>query len=395
MRILLLTLRIPYPLTDGGAIAMYGLMEQLHRLGNELTICSLNTKKHYHDPDILSLFGRVETTDIDTSPQILPALRSFLWENTAYNIQRFDVPDHHELIKKLLHKNKYDIIQLEGVYLAHYIPTIRRITDTPIVLRAHNVEYKIWEKYAQEESNWLKCLYFKHLAKRGKIFERKSLPLTDGVIAFTQTDANAFRKLGYNGPLEVVSSGYSIPEKAATENVIPNTIAFLGSLEWLPNKQGLDWFMNHILPIVVDTLPDVVFHLAGKNPPPQIEKKESDHVIFHGYIPDAKEFLEDKAVVIVPLLSGSGIRMKILEGLSLGKCMVSTSLGADGTEAVSGQHLLIADNAHDFAQSIIQILKDDELRIKLSRSGRNHAIQHFGWDKVLTNLEAFYQHLRR
>lgn len=393
MKILILTLRIPFPLTDGGAIAMYGLMEKLSQAGHQLTIASLNTKKHYYDPNVLTPFGRVETTDIDTTPHIIPAIRSFLWERNAYNIQRFDVPAHHDLLKKILYKNKFDIIQLEGVYLAHYIPTIRRMTDTPIVLRAHNVEYKIWEKYAQEEPNKLKKFYFSHLAKRGKYFEKKSLPLTDGVITFTKTDAEYFRKLGYSGQLEIISAGYNVPNELPRVNIFPNTLAFMGSLEWLPNRQGLDWFVKLIFPLILKEIPEAILHIAGKNPPTFIEEYASDNVIFHGFVPVATEFLKDKAVVIVPLLSGSGIRIKILEGLSNGKCIVSTSLGADGTDTIHGQQLLIADNPQAFAQEVVKVLKDDSLRVKLSQKGREHALLHFGWEQVLASLEAFYQRL--
>jgi glycosyltransferase involved in cell wall biosynthesis len=393
MKIMIMTLRVPFPLTDGGAIAMYGLIEKLSQSGHQLTIAALNTQKHYYDPNVLSPFGRVETTDVDTTPRLIPAIRSFLWERNAYNIQRFDVPAHHDLLKKILYKNKFDIVQLEGVYLAHYIPTIRRMTDTPIVLRAHNVEYKIWEKYAQQEPNILKRFYFSHLAKRGKYFEKKSLPLTDGVITFTKTDAEHYRKLGYSGLLEVISAGYNVPKDLPNVKVQPNTLAFMGSLEWLPNRQGLDWFIKQVYPHILKASPNTTLHIAGKNPPSYIEEYANEHIIFHGYVPDAGEFLKDKAVVIVPLLSGSGIRIKILEGLSNGKCIVSTTLGADGTDTIHGHQLLLADDPIDFANHVINVLQDESLRIKLSQKGREHAIQHFGWDQVLSCLEAFYQRL--
>ncbi|MFW5659387.1 MAG: glycosyltransferase, partial [Bacteroidota bacterium] len=180
MRILQLALRIPYPLRDGGAIAIYNNTKYLSAAGHEVTLLALNTTKHHQDPSVMAEHARVITTDIDTTPRAVPALKNLLFGRLPYNVERFDVPEHHERLAKLLQAEQFDVILFERVYLGVYLETIRKYSDAPVILRAHNVEYEIWQRLASNESNLAKRLLYKQLALRGEAFERSVLPRFDG-----------------------------------------------------------------------------------------------------------------------------------------------------------------------------------------------------------------------
>jgi polysaccharide biosynthesis protein PslH len=396
LRILVLTLRIPYPLLDGGAVAMYGLIKGLHDAGHNIDLCALNTQKHWQDPAVMrSVVDQVVATPIDTQPRIFPAIQNLLFESTAYNIQRFWSPAYADQLKTLLNQQQFDIIQLEGVYLAQYLPVIRAHSQAPVVLRAHNVEYHIWQRMAQHAKHPIKRWYFNVLAERGAEYERKQLHNFDGIAAISEEDRQAFQDLGYIKPLINLPSGVAVEPVQQPMQPLPNSVAFLGSLEWLPNQQGLSWFMNNVWPQVLQAVPEATFHLAGRNAPEWIADwgKHRPQVHFYGTVPDAAAFLANKAVVIVPLQSGSGIRIKVIEAMMLHKAIVSTTIGIGGIPAIDGTHVLLADSAEHFAAQLTRLLTDPSMSDQLANQGFELAQSLYTWTAIVQRLTDFYQEI--
>ena len=246
MHILQLTLRIPFPLTDGGAQAMYHLGQALHSAGHRLTVAALNTRKHHQNPTVLSDYAQVVATDLDTTPRLLPALWCEAFGALPYNIARFQSAAHAATLHGLLQCQTFDAILLEGVYLAPYIPVLRAHSRAPVILRAHNVEYDIWAQYARYERHPLRRWFFNRMARRGKAFETQALKQFDGVAALTPQDAEAFRALGYDGPLAVIPAGAMPPPSDLPPVTAAPQIGFLANMEWLPNVQGLEWFLQEV-----------------------------------------------------------------------------------------------------------------------------------------------------
>jgi glycosyltransferase involved in cell wall biosynthesis len=154
--------------------------------------------------------------------------------------------------------------------------------------------------------------------------------------------------------------GISVPIGINPEDYRPNfssykkhlSISFIGSLDWMPNQEGLIWFLDKVWENVHSHFPELTLHIAGRNTPDWIRKMKRKNVIIHGEVPSAKHFINKHSLMLVPLRSGSGMRAKILEGMALGKTVISTSIGLEGIHAQDRAEVLIADSAEDFIKSI-------------------------------------------
>lgn len=373
---------------------MLQLRQALQRSGCGVELAALNTPKHHAPPEVIESLAPAWATDIDTRIRPVAALRNLLASKLPYNVERFWSAAHADSLKERIAAARPNLVLMEGVYLALYIDAVRRAAPRlPVVLRAHNVEYQIWERYAAAERPGPRRWYFQHLVRRGEIFEREQLPRFDGVAALTAEDAAHFRRLGYSGPLAVLPPGVEPPENAAPTPTEANSLCFLGSLEWLPNLQGLDWFLDEVWPRLRRLRPDAQFHIAGRNPPDGLYARAGDGVTVHGPVPDALEFLGRYGAVVVPLLSGSGIRMKILEAMAWGKAVVTTPVGAEGIDAPEGHALRRAADPEAFAQACAALLDAPDEAARMGAAARAWVIDRFGWAALAPRYLDFFRSL--
>ncbi|MEL7376029.1 MAG: glycosyltransferase family 4 protein [Bacteroidota bacterium] len=357
MKILVLSKKFPFPLKDGESQAIHGLCKSLHELGCQVSLLAMNTSKHFYSektlPECMDHFDEVRTVVVDNQLKVGPAL-SNLVRNNSYHISRFDNPDYRQALRRWLKRESFDIIQLETVYLAPYLDTIRRHTDAPVVMRAHNVEHEIWERRCKNLGFGPKRWYLKRLTRQLARYEREQLNQYDLLLPITKRDEERFRKLGYKGKSHVLPLGLD------ADNITPNynsysqqpSIHFIGSLDWTPNIEGLQWFLNKAWPGIHREFPQLEFHIAGRNMPHALMALEMDQVFVHGEVEDAQAFVTQHSISIVPLLSGSGMRAKILEAMALGRTVISTSIGLEGIRAEHRHHLLIADTPQQFVEAI-------------------------------------------
>lgn len=393
LKILILTLRVPYPLKDGGSIAMHQVIKSLALGGHDLTLAMLNTHKHFQDPSVLSQYAAsIHTIKINTTPSYAKALKNLLWGKFPYNIERFFHPDFENLLTHLLNQKQFDIIQLEGVYLSVYAPLLKKLTKTPLVLRAHNVEFEIWKRLAQSVSFLPKKLYFYYLAQSGKKFEKNSLNFFKGIIPITSKDEKTFRTLGYRGAIQVIPACITPNNrKAPNAPPLPKSCCFLGSLDWLANRQGLFWFLKNVWRKINSEKSEL--HIAGRNPTPEILQLQLPGVFVHGETPDAAAFLEKYAIVVIPLLSGSGMRIKMIEAMSLGKCVIATPIGAEGILGTDGEHFVIAHNAQEFINKLNYYWNNPGARQKIEKNAIALVENKYNCNHLADKLEQFYQTL--
>lgn len=401
MRILQLTNKIPYPPKDGGAIATLNISKGLARLGHEIDILGMNTDKHFVDlsqipSDIAQLLAIYEVR-INTRLSILDAAKNLFFSHYPYNAERFFNQPYTLALEKLLQHQEYDIIQLEGLYLAFYIPIIRKHSNARIALRAHNIEHEIWDRNAQQESSIIKKWYLKKLSRRIKRFKLSILNHYDFLVPITERDAAQYKRLGNTKPIHVVPAGYDMPpEMLYSESADFPSLFFIGALDWFPNQEGLLWFLDKVWPDLRVKHSSLEFHIAGRNAPKWIQKRftDSPNVKFHGEIDDAHQFINQYAVMIAPLFSGSGMRVKIIEGMALGKTIVTTSIGAEGIDVVSGKHLMVEDNEQDFLKSIDQVLTNRSLFDAIGNEAFDFVKNRYNNHRISESLANFYeQHL--
>ncbi len=257
-------------------------------------------------------------------------------------------------------------------------------------MRAHNIEFEIWQRLAYNHRNPMLKWYLSLLAKRLKKFEIQELGNMDVLIPITKRDKAVFVNLGFSKRSCVIEAGVDKVEEYSSIPTNKNCF-FLGALDWMPNKEGIMWFLNKVWSKVRAQLPDATIDIAGRNFPLTMKKISGNGVKIIGEVPDAKIFMQDKAIMIVPLLSGSGMRIKIIEAMAMGKTVISTAIGAEGISYTSGKDILIADNATEFANALIRCMKDQGLVEQLGENAI-HTINHNYLNHTLVKkLLSFYQ----
>lgn len=352
--------KFPFPLKDGESIAVTYLSHALSDLGCEITLLSMNTTKHYFNldelPEAFNHYKEIHVTRLDNNLRIKDAIIN-LFSKESYHVSRFVCPDFKNKLIELLTSNEYDVVQLETLYLAPYIDVIKTHSKALVTMRAHNVEHEIWERISENTRFLPKRLYLKYLTGKLRRYELDHLNDYDYLIAVSERDLKKFKSLGYkNGamasPIGLDVKNYVKISKAAEKTT---DLCFIGALDWMPNMEGLQWFLEKVWPEVHQRHPELKFHIAGRNTPESLLKLNVPNVVVHGEVHDAIHFINAHRVMIVPLFSGSGMRVKILEGMALGKIVVTTTLGKEGIHAENNKHLLIADNPAAFIETIDKI----------------------------------------
>lgn len=398
MNILLICNKSPWPPDEGGPIAMNAMVEGLIDAGHNVKVLAINSNKYSVDVNRIPVNYRektkIELVYIDLSVKAFPALVNLL-KGKSYHVQRFITPDFSITLENILKKNSFDIVQLETLFIAPYIPLIRKHSMALIFLRAHNVEHLIWERVSNGEKNILKRLYLKHLAATLKDFELNALKKVDGVIAITPVDANFFSQ--YIDKIKVISIPFGIQptlinkyHESNEQRERKNVLFHLGSMNWMPNIEGIRWFLNEVWPEVKRKHPDLQFHLAGRQMPKWLYEYTDEQTLIDGEIPNAIEYMKSNAIMVVPLFSGSGIRIKIIEGMLAGCAIITTTIGAEGINYSNGEHLLIADDKQEFIACIDMLVQNKELSKKIGNNASSFIGEHHDNSKLIKQLETFY-----
>ena len=394
IRILQVTNRMPWPLNDGGNLATFAIAKHLGELGHSVVLATLNTNKHWQDPAHLASVAEVHAVDIDTSLRPIPMALGLL-RSIPYNIARFRSAEFDALLVRLVKEKKPDFVQMEGSYQALFVPAIRAVSDVPILLRSHNMEWRIWERMWANEKNPLKRFYLKDMYRKIRRCEEETLHSFDGVVAITEEDEAWYRDQGFKGKLTTVNAGADLSRYVPGKEWPPeNRVGFIGSMEWEPNVQGVKWFLEEVWPKVHAANPKAEFHVAGKNPAPWMAKwNDIPGVEFHGMVDDAIAFLRGIGVFVVPLLSGSGMRLKIVEALAMKKCVLSTAVGAEGISVTHGKDVLLADSPKDFANSLLQLIGSPERARLLATQGHATILEAYYWRVLILKFVDFYKGL--
>lgn len=373
MRILQLMNKVPWPPKDGGAIACLNMTKGFSMLGHEVTVLSMNTSKHHirikDMPPHIRSKADFRLVEVSASVNWLEATLNFLFSRLPYNAQRFISDEFSFELIKLLTEKSFDVIQLEGLYLCPYIPVIRKYSEAVIAYRAHNIEYEIWERTAQL-SEGLRSTYLRNLSKRIKHFEISYLNQYDLLVPITDRDGMILDALGNTKPRHTSQTGIDFASLVPTAKKLEFPSLFhIGALDWAPNQEGLIWFFDHCWPRIHSENPEIKFYLAGRNAPEWFERHiKLEGVEYLGEINDAYDFINSKAVMVVPLFSGSGMRIKIIEGMALGKPIVTTDIGTEGIPTEDGNNILIANDADQFTEAITRLINDRELSDRIGKN---------------------------
>jgi polysaccharide biosynthesis protein PslH len=396
MKILFLTSKPPYPLSDGGCIATFNLIEAFADAGHEIHVLSIATPKHPapdNMPQSVSGKAHFHFVDIDTSVALLDMIANLAFSRLPYNAARFISADYKAKLEHLLQAHTFDIVQLEGLYVCPYIDTVRAGTGAFLAFRSHNLEHEIWKRAAASEKRSAKKGYIKHLARRLERFERSFINKYDAIIPITERDSKAFAKLGNARPCHISPAGYNMGKwKEQGTGKHQTDIFFLGALDWKPNRDGITWFLDNVWGNLSNKFPKLKFYLAGRNAPASFAAKV-EHIaglVYLGEVPDASLFMRQHGIMVVPLFSGSGMRVKIIEGMAMGKPIISTPVGAEGIECTSGENIIVAGCQQAFFSEICRLVETPAIAAQIGANAREFVEENYDSNAIAYSLLSFY-----
>jgi glycosyltransferase involved in cell wall biosynthesis len=382
---------------DGGCIAIHHITQGLLQSGVGVKVLAIATPKHpvvteqlpadyLHDT-------RFEAVFVDTTPKKWMALKSLFWAQ-SYHVSRFYTKEVAARLIQILQTEQFDIVHLESLFVASYIPVIRKYSKAKIVYRAHNVEHHVWEGVVKQEQRWMQRLFFKFLSRQLRRCETELIRHIDGYMAISEPDAQFFRKLAPQVKGTVIPFGVDLEHYQPDTHYIPSDtpeLFHIGSMNWLPNEEGISWFLDQVWPLLHEHFPDITFALAGRRMPEQFYGLQLPNVQIAGEVPDARKFMLSKDIMIVPLLSGSGVRIKIVEGMALAKTVITTSVGAQGLGVEHGKNILIADTPEEFVTAVAKCIKTPDLCTIIGENAAEYIALHHNNEWITEQLLQFYQ----
>ncbi|MDD2412830.1 MAG: glycosyltransferase family 4 protein [Bacteroidales bacterium] len=397
MRILQICNKPPYPPIEGGPIAMNAITQGLIESGHQVQVLAVNSSKFAGKelPEEYQTKTSYQEVDIDLSIKPLQALIN-LFSLKSLHVERYKIKALYNKITEILKNQEFDIIHFESIFLAFLIPIIRKYSNAKIVIRTHNVEHLIWKRLANNEGNLLKKIYLHHIANTLKRFELKILNKADGILSITEQDAQFFREQNVQTPITGLPFGINLKSiKIAQRNTKTEkpSLFFIGSLNWQPNLEGIEWFLKEVWNRPDFDFSEYELHIAGRHTPSHLYEFANERTVIHGEVDDALQFMANHDVMIVPLWSGSGVRIKIIEAFLMEKAVISTSVGAEGLNYTNGTDVFIADDASSFSNSIHALLKDAENCKKIGTNARKLISDFHNNELIINKLIDIYKEL--
>jgi glycosyltransferase involved in cell wall biosynthesis len=402
MKILLLCNKSPYPAVEGGPIAMNMIIEGLIRAGHSVKVLAVNSNKYKVDISSIPMGYRkktgIELVYINLSIRPFDAFLN-LFTSRSYHVERFISRDLENALIRILHAEKFDIVQFEMLYMSPYARIVRKFSDARIVLRTHNIEHLIWQRVAETTKNPLKRYYLRHLVRKLNNYECSVVRQFDGIASITEQDAVFFRSEQCLRPengkqIPVIAIPFGIdPDQFPVADEEPEfpSLFSIGAMDWIPNLEGICWFLEKVWPEINHRYPHLHYYLAGRHMPGWLMEKKIPNVIVVGEVENSQAFMRSKALLIVPLFSGSGIRVKIIEGMANGKTIISTTVGAEGIRYSREKNIFIADTPEEFIRCISNCVENKVLSETVGRNARNLVLAEYNRDLIISKLTGFYE----
>ena len=393
MRILVVSPFLPYPPNWGFGKRVYHLMEVLARTHSVSLLTYADERDSPHVEALKAFCAAVHTVPSRALlfGKRLAQLRSVASPMSFQRRSTYTEAMQRKL-DELAHGEPFDIIQVESSQMACFEFDPRSI----VVLDEHNVEYELYYRMYQSERSTMRRLFswFEyHKFRREEVASWRS---AGGCLMSSEREMAILRTMCPLTPATVVPNAVDTDYfKPADEAVDPDAIVFTGLMKYRPNVDAAIFFVDEILPRILARRPTAMFYVVGGDAPPAVTRLASRNVVVTGTVDDVRPYVHRAAVVAVPLRMGSGTRLKVLEGLSMGKPMVSTSLGCEGIDLVHREHLLIADDPRSFASGILELMSKPEVAATLGTHGRNLMLRRYRWEAAADELDGFYGRLRR
>lgn len=394
MRILFLSLYVPYPPNDGGRIRTWNILQQIAQR-HEVTLGTF--AKAGGDREPLAVLRKMCREVVTVEQPQLPARTLLhriagLFRHTPASLRQYRSLLLSNALRRWAGERAFDVVHVDQIYLAQYAPALHPL---PTVLTHHNIESEAQRRELQitPPRSALRRLLNRLENLRWQHYEVASSRRFSALACVSERDATYFRRHAPLVPAIVVPNGVDTQHFQPSEQSCQNPVLlFTGRMDYSPNVDAITWFCDEILPQVQCEIPTTQLLIVGRDPAPEVlELSAHPNVQVTGAVPDVRPYFAQAAVHIVPLRFGAGTRLKILEAMALGTSIVSTTLGSEGLDLEPEQDLAIADSATEFARCTIDLLKSSSRRDRLSAQARRTAEARFDWSIIAREQERAYQ----
>lgn len=394
MRILQLTPQLPWPPDNGGRVGIFNILKNLAR-HHSITLVSFVTEVSKTSGAALEPYcDRIITVQSQTASSKWGMFKN-LFSAEPYTMAKFFSPKMAAEIRAITHSGAIDLVHIDHLHMAGYIDQVP--PGLPIVLREHNIESAILRRFAEHASNPAIRWYVGLQAQRLKRYEATMAPLFDRCITVTDVDASVLRQMAPAARVEAIPAGVDTElfhPNAVPVQAEPFRIVTTGDYSWAPTADGLTQFVRTVFPLIRASLPEVRLSVVGRNPPDWLRRLTPESGIDTlGRVADVRPEILRGAVFVVPTRIGSGIRLKILEAMALGRPVVSTSIGCEGIDAVNGVNLVVADAPDVFAAAVVRLLGNPSERDRLAAAAVHLIETRYTWAALVDQLSALYETL--
>jgi glycosyltransferase involved in cell wall biosynthesis len=396
VRVLLLCQVLPYPPDSGAKLKTWNLIKWLGAR-YDLTLVAFARQ----DPVAAIEALRHHCRAVHTTPMRRGAARDTwalaraLAAGEPWLITRDSRRAMHALVRQVARDGAFDVVHVDQLNMAQYAAPI----EAPTVLDAHNALWLLCERLAAGATRGWRRLLLRREAQHLRAYEGAVGRRCDALVCVSETDRRAWQQVaGASVPITVIPIGIDADELTPLpRRPSANRVVHIGTMFWPPNVDAVRWFLEEVWPRILAARPDAACDIIGAEPPRTLRNlaASTSSVQLHGYVSDPRPLLANAGAVVVPLLAGSGMRVKILTALAHGLPVVSTTIGCEGIDVEPGRDLLVADGAADFAAAALRLLDEPELAAALGRNGRRLIEQRYDYRRVLAPLAALYAAARR
>lgn len=360
---------------------MWNLMEGMRALGHEVHVAALNTSKQYCPPDNVpdAIRATYHYTLFDTDLRYRPlSALTQLYANVPYHVQRFHNKAMERHVEAILANGQYDLVVAESLYAAPVAQVAAQL-GVPVVLRAHNAEHVIWNNLSRSAKDPLRRLLYGHMAQRILKYELAMLATFHSSACISKDDIAVFREAG--SAAHLYHAPFGLGMDAMDDDLDPgpdHCIYHLGSMEWLPHREAMTWFLTKVWPAVHAADARIQCHLGGKGIERALPGMDAPGIVLHCDTVDARSFTRQRPILIAPSFSGSGVMVKVVEAMAAGKAIVTTPNGARGLSAAHGHNMMVSAKPEEWATWIVHLANDAAARKRLGEAAKHTATTEHG-----------------
>lgn len=396
-RVLFMCARLPFPLDSGGKQRTFHLLTALSR-GFDVTLLTFTsgTEPARYPRELAELCSEIVTVHNPHIDQAAPRLLlDSLVHGMPFTTLKYTSPQMRAEVVRLTTETRFDLLHIDQLQMAQYVEAARGV---PKILNAHNIESQLWQRHVDNHGGPMRAM-FSWQQRLVAAMEKRACEDVDSVIACSKEDCEWVRQHTSQQDVYLVANGVNAKQLAELDEqtpqpVEPNTLVFVGSMDWPPNNEGAMHFLREIWPGIKRRVAGARFWVVGRKPSAKLRAQAASdpNVVVTGAVDEVIPYVQRATLCVVPLYSGSGTRLKILEGFALGKCVVSTALGAEGIDAVDGQSICIAHDDAQLADLVVEMLGDPTRAAQIGAEGRQLANHRYEWSRI---GDSYLEHAQR